>query len=310
MEKVLISGGTGIIGSHLCKKLKDKGYSVAILSRKTIGETNISAYYWDIDKQEIDKEAVETADFIVHLAGANIGEKRWTKERKQLIIDSRIKSTELIFNKLKETNSRPKAFISASAIGYYGTVTSEKIFKENDLPSDDFLGETCKLWEQSTDKFEEFGIRTVKIRTGVVLIKQGGVLERMVKPVKLGLGAALGDGKQYIPWIHIEDLCSIYLKAIEDNKMKGAYNAVAPEYRTNADFMRAIARIMKRPLWLPNVPAVILRILYGEMADIILKGSRVSSDKLIAAEYNFQFPNLESALIDLLQQISSSEYNN
>jgi uncharacterized protein len=301
MEKVLISGGTGIIGLPLCKMLIDKGYNIAILSRETKSEKNIKTYYWNIDKHEIDKEAVETADYIIHLAGANIGEKRWTKERKQLIIDSRIKSSELIFNKLKEINCRPKAFISASAIGYYGSITSDKIFSESDPPSNDFLGKTCKQWEESADRFNELGVRIVKIRTGVVLTKQSGVLEKLAKPVNFGLGAALGNGKQYIPWIHIEDLCGIYLKAIEDNQMKGPYNAVARDHKTNTDFMRIIAQILKRPYWLPNIPASILKIYYGEMSDIILKGSRVSSDKLITAGYKFQYPNLEKALIDLLQ---------
>ena len=214
MATILITGGTGLVGIHLCRKLKEKGYNISILSRANKQDTEIPTYVWDIDNKEIEKEAIETADYVIHLAGANIGDKRWTTKRRQLIIDSRVKTGELIFDKTKESKIKLKAFISASAIGYYGTITSDKIFCETDLPSNDFLGETCRQWEQSADRFEELGIRTVKIRTGVALTKQGGALAKMITPVKMGIGSAIGNGKQYLPWIHIDDLCGIYIKAI------------------------------------------------------------------------------------------------
>ncbi|MES2286070.1 MAG: TIGR01777 family oxidoreductase [Bacteroidota bacterium] len=302
MLNILISGGTGLVGKHLSKKLKEKGYSVAVLSRTSKKNMNIPTYSWDIEKKQIDKEALETADCIIHLAGASIAEKRWTAKRKQLIIDSRVKSGQLIFDKVKESKNKLKVFISASAIGYYGAITSDKIFTEADSPANDFLGETCKQWERSADRFEELGIRTVKIRTGVVLSKQGGALEKMTATVKMGIGSPLGSGKQYMPWIHIDDLCGIYIKAIEDSQMKGAYNAVAPNHKTNSDFTKEIARVLKKPLWLPNVPSILLKIIFGSMSAMILKGSRVSSEKIKAAGYNFLFPDLEKALADLFKK--------
>lgn len=299
MATILISGGTGLIGKQLCKKLKDKGYSVAILSRARRQDTDIPTYTWDLDKREIEKEAIETADYIIHLAGANIGDKRWTAKRRKLIVDSRVKSGQLIFEKLKENKNQLKAFISASAIGYYGTITTDKIFSETDPPSSDFLGETCRQWEQSADSFEKLGIRTVKIRTAVVLTKQKGALAKMITPVKLGIASAIGSGRQYLPWIHIDDLCGIYIKAIENTQIKGAYNAVAPDHKTNRDFTETLAHALKKPFWFPNVPAIAMKLMFGEMAEMLLQGSRVSSDKIKTAGYSFLFPDLKSALDDL-----------
>lgn len=211
MATILITGGTGLVGRFLCKKLKEKGYSVAILGRTSQKNGETPTYSWDIDRNEIEKEAIEKADYIIHLAGANISERRWTAKRKKLIIDSRVKSAQLIFEKLNQNINQVKAFISASAIGYYGTITTNKIFYETDPPDKDFLGETYRQWEQSADSFEKLGIRTVKIRTGIVLTKHGGVLAKMITPIKLGVCSAIGNGRQYLPWIHIEDLCDIYI---------------------------------------------------------------------------------------------------
>jgi len=300
MATILITGGTGVIGKHLSEKFKEKGYSVAILSRVSRHDTDIRSYAWNIDKSEIEKLAIETADSIIHLAGANIGDKRWSNKRRQLIIDSRIKTGKLIFEKLKENKNKPKAFISASATGFYGTITTNKIFSETDPPSSDFLGDTCRQWEQSADRFEELGIRTVKIRTGLVLTKQGGVLAKMILPINIGIGSAMGSGRQYMPWIHIDDLCGIYIKAVEDTEMNGAYNAVAPEHKTNKDFTKTLARVLKKPYWFPNIPALLLKLIFGKMSEILLEGSRVSSEKITSAGYRFKFTNLESALLDLL----------
>jgi uncharacterized protein (TIGR01777 family) len=300
METILISGGTGLIGKHLCKKLKDKGYSVAILSRASRPNIDIPTYACNFDKSEIDNKAIEAADYIIHLAGANIGEKRWTNKRKQLIIDSRVKSGQLIFHNIKERKNKLKAFISASAIGYYGTQTTDIIFSENEPPANDFLGEVCRQWEKSADSFETLGIRTVKIRTGVVLTKERGALAKMITPVKFGIGSAIGNGRQYLPWIHIDDLCGIYIKAIEDTQMKGAYNAVAPDHKTNRDFTLTLARVLKRPFWFPNIPATAMKLIFGKMSEMLLQGSRVSSDKIRAAGYKFIFPDLEGALKNLI----------
>jgi uncharacterized protein (TIGR01777 family) len=302
METVIITGGTGLIGKHLSRKLKEAGYNVALLSRKSSYANEFAVYSWDPEKNEIDKKAVLSADYIIHLAGAGIGDKRWTKKRRQLISDSRIKTCELIFNSVKETGTKIKAFISASGIGYYGAITSDKIFTETDQPSTDFIGEICRQWEHTADRFEKSGIRTVKIRTGIVLTKKGGALARMITTVRMGIGSALGNGRQYLPWIHIEDLCNIYIKAIEDISLKGAYNAVAPEHISNKDFMRTLAKVLNKPFFFPDVPAFIMKLLFGKMSGILLNGSRVSSDKIRASRYSFQFPDLESAMKDLLQK--------
>lgn len=301
MEKVLISGGTGLIGSYLAAKLKEKRYEVALLTRNRVHEPIFTEYHWDPEKNEIDSDAVSDADYIIHLAGANIGEKRWTKERRELIIESRVKSADLLFRAVSGSIKKPKAFISASATGYYGAATTDKIFVENDPPATDFLGETCRLWEQSADRFEELGVRTVKIRTGVVLSGQEGALAKMALPVRIGFGSALGNGRQYVPWIHIADLCNIYIMAIENVKVRGAYNAVAPEHKTNKEFMSILAHVMNKPFWFPNVPAILLKILFGEMAAVILDGSRVSSERIISSGYRFRYPELEVALNDLFR---------
>jgi uncharacterized protein len=298
MSTVLLTGGNGIIGRHLCKRLQDKGYTVAILSRTREGRSIIPTYTWDLKKMEIEQEAIETADYIIHLAGANISDKRWTNRRKQQIIDSRVKTGQLILQKIKEHNKNLKAFITASAIGYYDTITSNNIFTE----TNDFLGNVCKRWEQTADSFKELEIRTVKIRTGVVLSKQEGTLSKLIIPVKMGIGSAIGSGKQYMPWIHIEDLCGIYIKAIEDEQIGGAYNAVAPDYKTNEEFTRVLAQVLEKPFWPVNIPSFIMKLMFGEMSGILLKGSRVSPDKIQRAGYTYQFPDLESALTDLISK--------
>jgi len=300
METVLITGGTGLVGEHLSHKLQEKGYSVSFLSRIRQKRLSIKIFKWNYQKQIIDNRALNNVDYIIHLAGANIGEKRWTNSRKQLIIDSRVKTGQLIFDRIKEQKKSLKAFISASAVGYYGTITTDKIFKETDLSANDFLGNVCNQWEQIADKFEGIGIRTVKIRTGVVLTEKEGALSKMITPVKMGIGSAIGTGKQYLPWIHIDDLCGIYIKAIEDKTMEGAFNAVAPEYKTNKDFTKILASVLNKPFRFPNIPSFTMKLIFGKMSSILLKGSRVSSDLIILKGYNFMFPKLKKALIDLL----------
>jgi len=300
MKTVLISGGTGLIGKHLCKSLKDKGYAVALLSRSSHQDSAMPTYSWDIESHETEKGAIEKADYIIHLAGANIGSERWSKKRRQILIDSRVKTGQLIFEKIKENKNNLQAFISASAIGYYGTITNDKIFTETDPPSNDFLGEVCRQWEQSADHFKTLGIRTVKIRTGVVLTKQGGVLARMITPVKLGVNPSIGSGRQFMPWIHIDDLCDIYIKAIEDTEMNGAYNAVSPGHTTNRIFSKTLARVLHKSFWFPGVPAFLMKLIFGKMSAILIHGSRVSSEKMMKAGYRFMFTDPESALTDLL----------
>lgn len=302
MKTVLITGGSGLIGRHLSKALRSKGYRVTILSRSKKQSPDAIAYGWDIESGMIEREALIHADYIVHLAGENIFQMRWTMARKQSIIDSRVKAAKFIFEKINELKVKPAAFISASAVGYYGLVTTEKIFSETDLPRVDFVSETCQLWEKAADQFSTIGIRTVKIRTSPVLAADGGILPMMAKPVRLGLGAAFGSGIQYFPWIHIDDICAVYIKAIEDAGMNGVYNASAPDYVTNEQIIRELARTLKKPYWLPHIPASFLKLFFGERAEMILNGSRVSSEKILNAGFTFQFPELTMALNNLFQK--------
>lgn len=302
MNTILVIGGTGLIGRHLCKSLHEKNYDVCILSRTQNKESPFPIYTYNYQQNKIDSEAILKADVIINLAGAGISDKRWTAKRKQLIIESRIKTNEFIFNKIKEQHKKLKAYISASAIGYYGSLTSDKIFSENDPSTKDFVSRVCKQWEENTDLFNTLGIRTVKIRTAVVLTNKGGALEKISFPIKMGFGSAYGSGKQYIPWIHIDDLCNIYIKAIEDPEFNGIYNAVAPEHITNREFIQSIALILNKSLWFPKIPAFVMKLIVGEMADIILKGSRISAEKIINKNYIFLYPTLKKALNDILNR--------
>ena len=301
MDTILITGGSGLVGRNLSMKLKDKGYNVALLSRSPEQSTDIKSYFWDPAKDEIDHTAITESDFIIHLAGAGIGDKRWTAGRRKDIINSRVKTADLIYRVVRETGKKVKAFITISGSNYYGTLTSEKIFNETDPPAVDFLGEVCRFWEEAADRFSESGSRIVKIRTGIVLARKGGVLSRIITPVRLGVGSPIGSGKQYVPWIHIDDLCNIFIKAIDDQNMKGAYNAAAPQDITNSDLMRSLAQELGKPFWFPAVPSFIMKIMLGKMSEILLEGSRISSEKIRSAGFNFQFPELRDAIEDLLR---------
>ena len=301
MATVLITGGTGLVGKALSRRLQERGFEVSVLSRTKQLSEQVPFYTWDISKGEIDPEAIATADYIIHLSGVNIGEKRWSRKRKQEILESRINSGQLIYEEVRKQDKKLRAFISASAIGYYGSATSPEIFNELDPPGEDFLGLTCRAWEQVADRFQDAGIRTVKIRTGVVLTNQGGVFSKMLIPIKIGFGAALGNGKQYFPWIHMDDLCGIYIRAIEEARMIGAYNAVAPEHLTNIEFTQTLAQALNRTLWAPDIPAFVLKLVFGKMSEILLQGSRVSSDNIQTAGYKFQYPGIQGALKNLVQ---------
>ena len=301
-SSVLITGGSGLVGKYLTSALLSEGYKVSHLSRNTNQFGKVRVFRWDPEKRIIDPVVFEGIDYIIHLAGANIGEKRWTKKRKEEILISRVESTRLLHKVITDHKFPLKAFISASATGYYGSITSDKIFNEKDPSSRDFLGTTCKAWEEAADLFENMGIRTVKIRTAVVLEKSDSALSKLMKTGKYGFVIQTGYGRQYMPWIHIDDLCKIYLKAIRDTGMTGSYNAVSPQHVTHKEFMRVLAQVMKRPVLFTPVPAFILRAALGEMSDVILKGSRISSDKIKNAGYSFLFSDLEEALKNVIYQ--------
>lgn len=295
MQKVLITGGTGLIGKQLSELLESKGYEVRLLSRKKKPSSKFKTFLWNIQEGFIDKKAFSDLDFIVHLAGAGIADKKWSDKRKQVIIDSRVKSTELLLKYIRMLKTPLKAFLSSSAVGIYGSVTSEIIFTESDNPGNDYLAQVCKLWENSVFEFEVDQIRTVAIRTGIVLSAEGGALEKMNTPVI----TSLGSGMQYMPWIHIDDLCEIYLHAIEKPNMKGTFNGVAPEHESNKSFSKKLAFVYKKPFIPIGVPAFLLKMVFGEMATILLNGSRISSEKIIEYDFKFKYASLNEALRNL-----------
>ncbi|MGB5262709.1 MAG: TIGR01777 family oxidoreductase [Lutimonas sp.] len=299
MKKVLITGASGLVGKSLCNLLSENGYEVCTLSRTSNSSSKFRTFEWDIEKGSIEEGALKNVDSIVHLAGAGIGDQKWTDQRKKEIVDSRVDSAKLLLNKCKEQHIKPKAFISSSAVGWYGGVTTEKICIESDPYYNDFLGNTCKVWEDAADEFSELGSRVVKLRTGVVLAKNGGALQKLVPLVKSGFGSAVGTGKQYMPWIHIDDLCNMYLKALQDEKLSGAYNAATNDFQTNRSFMKTLAQVLNKPFMMPKVPGFILKLMLGEQAVIILEGSRVSADKILKNGFEFQYPELDGALESL-----------
>jgi uncharacterized protein (TIGR01777 family) len=295
-SSILITGGSGLVGRYLTSLLLHEGYKVSHLSRSASHFDKVKIFQWDPERKIIDPDSFEGIDYVVHLAGANIGEKRWTRKRKEEIIGSRVDSAKFLYETFTKNRIKLQAFISASAVGYYGLETSNKIFREENLPSNDFLGITSKLWEETADLFLNISDRVVKIRTAVVLEKNDSALSKLMEPGKFGFLVQTGNGFQYMPWIHIQDLCNIYLKAIEDSTMSGAYNAVSPQHVTYKYFIRILSKVMHKPIFPVPVPSFILKIILGEMSDVILKGSRVSSEKLEKAGYRFIFRNLEDAL--------------
>ena len=302
MKTILVTGGSGMIGRRLSELLIEKGYKVIWLSRERYVKAIFPRYRWDYRKGEIDSEALEQADIIIHLSGTNLGEGSWTRLKKQTIVESRVLTARLLLDTLIKLNKKPEAFISASAVGYYGMHTDEKVYYEDDLPArNDFLSRTCKKWEAEAFNFKkELGIRTVALRTSFVIYKNSHALNKIKLPVKFGLGAPIGSGKQFFSWIHLDDLCGIYIKSIEDVNMEGVYNAVSPDQTTNAEFMKCLAKEMKRPFFLPNIPAFILRLIMGEAAGMVLEGSRISPQKVIDKGYIFKFNSLSEAIKESL----------
>lgn len=300
-KNVLISGGSGFIGKHLTHLLLGKGYTVSILSRsQKQNKEDVFYYQWDVSIGFIEEDAVLKADYVIHLAGENIAEKPWTAERKEAIVQSREQSIRLIYNVLKKNHKKLDAFISASGVGIYGALNGEEVCAENWPPENDFLGITCQKWEAAADTISDLGIRVVKIRTGLVLGKEDGFLKKLSPVFKFRLGSALGSGKQYMPWIHVDDLCGIYLEALNNSTMNGAYNAAVHDNTTNAVFSKTLAKIYGYSVWLPNVPAFLIKLALGEMGQIILTGRRVSSEKIEKTGFKFKFSSLEQALRDCL----------
>ena len=298
MKTILVTGGSGLIGRRLTKMLREHGYRLIWLSRERDPERDPPRYSWDYRTGKIDRVAVEQADVIIHLAGANLGEGRWSEARKNEIVSSRVDTAALLFDTLQESEHRIEAFISASAIGYYGAAVTDKIFTEEAQPSDpDFLSDTCRRWEEAAFRFNTLPrVRTVALRTGFVVDRDSDAFKKMMLPTRLGVGSPLGSGRQYLSWIHLEDLCRLYIRAVEEATMEGVYNAVAPEQLTNADFMRTLSKEMRRPFFFPAVPAFVMRLVMGEAADLVLGGSSISAQKILESGFRFSYEHAEEAI--------------
>lgn len=300
-KHILITGGTGLIGKKLTQHLLNKGYSVSHLSRSPGTDARVATYLWDINKGQIDPHCIDGVDTIIHLAGTGIADSRWTPERKKEIIESRTRSIALVYDILRQNAHSVKTVISASGVGYYSDRGNE-IMTETCAPAHDFIGACCVAWENAVAEGEKLGLRVVKFRTGVVLSADGGALPKMAAPVKFGLGAALGNGKQWMPWIHEQDVIYMYMFAIDHEELSGAFNMVAPQPVTNHQFTKAIAKVLHRPFWLPNVPAFALKLALGEMSTIVLGGTNASAKKIKAAGFSFSYPELMEALKDLYKK--------
>lgn len=300
-EKILITGATGLIGTKLVNLCVESGMSVNFLTtrkEKIKSEPNYKGFYWNPENGIIDEKAFNDVSVIVHLAGAPIA-NRWTEKYKQLIIDSRVKSANLIYDTLRRIDHNIGYFISASGINVYPD-SQRKLYTEEDrVIADTFLGEVVKVWEEAAVQFKELGMDVAKVRTGMVLAKNEGALPKMVQPIKLGLGSAFGNGEQWQSWIHLEDIAGIYYFLIQNN-LEGIYNAVATNPIQNKRMVELIAHQLRKPLWMPNVPAFMLKLILGDMSMLILEGQLVSSNKIKKLGFPFKFYNAESALQDLL----------
>lgn len=299
---VLITGATGLVGQELVNLLLQNGHNVHYLSTsksKLVTNTNYKGFYWNPKKAEIDTNALTDVEVIIHLAGANVA-KKWTTAYKEEIIESRVLSTQLLYQTLQKNSHQVKQIISASAVGIYPDSLTE-IYHETDLDIDvSFLGNVVKQWENEVSQFEKLEIIVSKIRIGIVLAKNGGALQEMAKPIKYGVGAAFGSGEQYQSWIHVQDLVAIF-QFVMENQLAGVYNGVAPYPVTNSELTKAIAKTLGKPLFLPNIPKFVMKLILGEMHQILFSSQHVSCRKLLDENFQFKFASLDKALNDLLK---------
>lgn len=293
MQHVLITGGSGLIGQRITALLEAQGKSVAWLSRSTQSQ---KSFLWDVEKKTIDPEAMEWADAIIHLAGAGVADKRWSDERKKVILESRTHSTQLLFDAIEKADKKPDTFISASAIGYYGFQTGPVLLEESAPNGVDFLAKVVRDWEAEVKKIEGLHLRTVILRIGIVLDEKGGALGEMLKPP---VAAPLGKGDQWMSWIHIEDLARMFVFALEKTTLQGIFNAVSPNPATNYRLTQEAARAKGKPFIGIGVPEFILNLVLGEMAAMVTGGNRVSSQKIQKASFEYEHPILIPALKDI-----------
>lgn len=301
MKKILITGATGLIGRELTRQCHREGIAVNYLTTrkdKIENSENYRGFYWDPTEAYIDRKAFEGVKAIVNLAGAPIS-KRWTETYKRKLLDSRIKSIQLIYDSLKDPDHTVEHFISASGVNFYSDSDTRLYTEENTDPNPTFLGELTRQWEGAALQLRDLGMEVSIVRTGMVLATDGGALPQLIRPVKLGLGAAMGSGRQWQSWIHLEDIAGIYLYILQ-NQLEGIYNGVAPNPVKNNRLVRQLAGQLRKPVWLPNTPGFGLRLILGEMATLVLEGQLVSSKKIQELGYDFRFYKLDAALSDLL----------
>lgn len=297
MKNILITGGSGLIGKTITQVFENEGKEVAWLSRSPDDQSQKS-YYWNPKNKEIDQEALYWCDGIIHLAGAGVADKKWTDSRKKEILDSRVDGSRLLREELKKIKDRPKVFIASSAVGFYGMDTGDKLLFEGDPSGKDFLAQVVKKWEAETEAIQELKIRTVILRIGIVLAKEGGALKEILKPP---VTAPLGNGNQYMSWIHIDDLAGIFLHALENHGISGIYHAVGPVPVSNRVLTQKAASYRDKPFVNVGVPGFALKVALGEMAQMVLGGNRVSSEKIQGTGFNFKFGDLNQALNQIFQ---------
>jgi len=298
---VLITGATGLIGREIVKQCHDKGFNVHYLTTsksKLATESNYKGFFWNPNNNEIDHSCFDGVSTIINLVGASIS-KRWTKPYKKEILESRTKTAQLLQDTIRLYNYNIKHVVSASAIGIYPSSFTNYYDEAYDQNSDSFLGTVVAQWEDAIDGFKELGCKVAKIRIGLVLARQGGALPEIIKPIKFGAGAAFGNGKQWQSWIHVTDLANIFLHVVA-HKLEGVYNGVAPNAVTNSELTKTVAKVLHRPLIMPNIPKPLMKLILGEMHMLLFESQRVSSDKIKAKGFYFKYANLKPALIDIL----------
>jgi uncharacterized protein len=303
IKNVLITGGTGLVGKALITHLQSKGYAVGVLSRSKPKEPDGLLNYWQWNPAEgkLDVAALQWAHAVIHLAGAGVADKPWSAARKKEIIDSRVDSMGLITSLLQEKAIALPVLISASAIGIYGNYAGSQALDEASPYGSDFLAEVCIRWEQALFNATLPHTRKAALRVGIVLAKEGGALPQIALPVRFGVGAALGDGKQMMSWIHIDDLCAMFSHLLE-HPAEGAWNGTAPEPVSNKELTKTLAQVLRKPLLLPNVPAFVMKLALRERADLVLGGANVLPKKFEAAHFSFKFSNIKAALENIYKK--------